>query len=134
MKVNTSRVLRLVSLSLALTFGLLASGGFNNARAAEKGNRGQLSAKDYKFVTEAAQGGMMEVTLGQLAAQKASDPAVRDFGQRMVQDHQKADQQLMQLVSQKGATLPTDTTGENKGMVDHLKNLSGADFDKAYMS
>ncbi|MDB6109522.1 MAG: putative outer membrane protein, partial [Pedosphaera sp.] len=41
---------------------------------------------------------------------------------------------LMQLVSQKGATLPTDTTGENKGMVDHLKNLSGADFDKAYMS
>jgi putative membrane protein len=134
MNSTASRPTRFVSLGLAATLSLLALGGVQQARAEEKGNRGQLSAGDYKFVTDATHGGMMEVTLGQMAAQKATDPAVRDFGKRMVQDHQKADQQLMQLVSQKGATLPTDTTGEHKGMVGHLKNLSGADFDKAYMS
>ncbi|MDB6018378.1 MAG: outer membrane protein [Pedosphaera sp.] len=103
------------------------------ARGAEQQNRGQLSAHDYKFVQEAAEGGMTEVALGQLAADKASDPAVKEFGQRMAQDHSKANQELMQIASQKGAALPTSTTSAEQKEVDRLKGLSGTDFDKAYM-
>lgn len=102
--------------------------------AAADENRGQLDSKDYKFATEAVRANTEEITLGQLAAQKASSTAVQQFAQRMVQDHTKANQQLTQIVSQKGATLPaTTTTGEERES-DRLAKLSGADFDKAYMS
>lgn len=103
------------------------------ARADQTNTQGQLSSKDYKFVTSAVQGGTMEVTLGQLAAQKGSDPSVRAFGERMVQDHQKANQELTQLISQKGATVPETSTKKGEKMTEHLQGLSGADFDKAYI-
>jgi putative membrane protein len=60
-----------------------------------------LTAADTKFVKEAADGGMAEVELGQLAASKASSDDVKKFGQRMVDDHGKANDQLKQLASQK---------------------------------
>jgi putative membrane protein len=93
-----------------------------------------LSAADHKFVMEAAVGGMEEVQLGQLAAQKASDPDVKNFGQHMVDDHSKANTQLMQLASQKGVTPPTTLPADKQKDMDRLNALSGAAFDKAYMS
>lgn len=115
---------------LALCFTLA---GLQSVRADQTNTQGRLSAKDYKFVTEASQGGMMEVTLGQLAAQKGSDPSVRSFGERMIQDHQKANMELTQLISQKGATAPEPSTKKDEKMTEHLQSLSGADFDKAYI-
>src|SRR6266545_5185813 len=63
--------------------------------------------KDTKFAKEAAAGGLMEVTLGELATKNAASQAVKDFGQRMVDDHGKANQQLKELAAQKGISLPT---------------------------
>ncbi len=119
-------------------FGTLAAlclslAGLNNANADEKGNRGQLSAKDFKFVTDACAGGMMEVDQGQLAAQKAENQSVRDFGKRMVADHQKANEELKQLLTQKGVTLPDPPAKTEEKTLEHLRGLSGADFDKAYI-
>ena len=95
--------------------------------------RGQLSAKDFRFAKAAARGGQMEVTLGQLAAQNGQDQSVRDFGTKMVQDHQAANQQLMQLLSQKGASVSTEPGWMGEHMVSHFQGLKGADFDKAYI-
>jgi putative membrane protein len=94
----------------------------------------KLGSTDHKFVMEAAMGGMEEVQLGQLAAQKASDPDVKNFGQHMVDDHSKANTQLMQLASQKGVTPPTTLPADKQKDMDKLNSLSGAAFDKAYMS
>jgi putative membrane protein len=129
MKINS--LFRSVALSAMLTMGLLTT---LRAAAADAEQHGQFSSKDYKFVTEAAKGGMTEVELGQLAEQKASNQAIKDFGKKMAEDHKKANDELTQLVSQKGATLPADVTSTGEKRVeDHLRNLSGADFDKAYM-
>jgi putative membrane protein len=89
---------------------------------------------DNKFAKEAAQGGMMEVDLGQLAAQKGASQAVKDFGQRMVTDHSKANQELMQIASQKGMSLPTALPADKKQMRDKLAASSGAEFDRMYMT
>jgi putative membrane protein len=93
-----------------------------------------MSSADTKFMKEAAMGGMEEVELGKLAAQKASDPNVKSFGQKMVDDHSKANDQLQQLATQKGVTLPTGMSTAQKNDMAKLDKLSGATFDKAYVS
>lgn len=95
---------------------------------------GGLSASDKAFVTKAAQGGLAEVQLGQLAQQNASDSAVKQFGQRMVDDHGKANDQLKSLAEQKNVTLPTDLDAKDKAVYDRLKGMQGAAFDRAYMN
>lgn len=90
-------------------------------------------AADEAFVAKAAQGGMAEVELGKLASEKASADAVKQFGQRMVTDHGKANDELKTLAANKKMTLPTDIGAENKALRDRLTKLSGAAFDQAYM-
>ena len=89
---------------------------------------------DTSFVTKAAQGGMAEVKLGKLATEKASSPDVKTFGQQMVDDHSKANDELKSLASKKGLTLPTDVDAKDQATYDRLSKLSGAEFDKAYMA
>jgi len=109
--------------------GSMGSGsGMSHSMAGSK-----LSSTDHKFVMEAATGGMEEVQLGQLAAQKASDPSVKNFGQHMVDDHSKANSQLMQIAAQKGITPPTTLPADKQKDMDKLNGLSGAAFDKAYI-
>jgi putative membrane protein len=92
-----------------------------------------VSSGDRKFMEKAAQGGMAEVQLGKLATQKAESDQVKQFGQRMVDDHSKANQQLKQLASTKGVTLPTSLDKTSQHEYDKLSKLSGAQFDREYM-
>jgi putative membrane protein len=91
------------------------------------------TAADSKFIKEAAEGGMAEVALGQLAVEKASSADVKKFGQRMVDDHSKANDELKQLASQKKVTLPQDLKAQDKATKAKLEKLSGEQFDQAYM-
>jgi putative membrane protein len=93
-----------------------------------------ISDEDRAFMIEAATGGMAEVEMGRLAARKATSAAVKRFGQRMVTDHSKANAELKRLAKRKGVALPTDLTPEQKADRDKLSNLSGAEFDREYMS
>jgi putative membrane protein len=93
----------------------------------------QLSAKDKAFIMKAAKGGMEEVELGQMVAEKGQSDEVKQFAQRMVQDHSKANDELKSLAQQKGVALPGDTGAEGKALKAKLEKLSGAELDKAYM-
>jgi putative membrane protein len=133
MKTNSPRILSCLSLNAVVAaFCLFTQMEVSPARAADE-NHGQLSSADYKFAVDAYRANTEEITLGKLAAQKATDPSVQQFAQHMVQDHTKANQQLEQVISQKGATLPSTTTTSQERETDHLAKLSGTDFDKAYM-
>jgi putative membrane protein len=126
-KHNIVRFLAVPTIALCALLGSLTT-----MRAADE-NRGQLSNSDYKFAVAATRANTSEVDLGQLAAQKATDPAVRQFAERMVRDHSKANQQLSQILSQKGVTVPTETSSSEQREVDRLQKLNGAEFDKAYI-
>jgi putative membrane protein len=93
----------------------------------------QLSAGDRTFVKNAAMGGLMEVELGRLATEKASNADVKQFGQRMVDDHGKANEQLTTIAKEKNVEVPTALTGKAKADYDRLSKLSGEQFDRAYM-
>ena len=86
-----------------------------------------------KFMVAAARGGLAEVQLGRLAAERGGSDAVKQFGQHMVMDHSKANQELMQLAQRKGVTLPQEISSEQKSEADKLSKLSGPDFDKEYI-
>jgi putative membrane protein len=89
---------------------------------------------DKKFMEKAAMGGMYEVEAGKVAAQKASSEEVKKFGQRMVDDHTKANDELTQLADKKGVKVPKDLDKKFKAKVEKLSKLSGADFDREYMN
>lgn len=104
----------------------------NNENTKSTANGGVLTS-DRKFMDKAAQGGMAEVELGQLAQQNAQSAEVKAFGKRMVDDHSKANDQLKQMAAQKGVSLPTSLDAKDQATKDKLSKLQGAAFDKAYM-
>ncbi len=89
---------------------------------------------DAVFAKKAAEGGMAEVELGKLAADKGTAPEVKAFGQRMVDDHSKANDQLKGIAGQESITLPTDLNAKDKAEKARLSKLSGAAFDRAYIN
>jgi putative membrane protein len=100
--------------------------------AQESANR--MSTPDSTFATKAAQGGMAEVKMGQLAANNASNADVKAFGQQMVDDHTKANDELKGIASRKNITLPTNIDAKDQATYDRLAKLTGAEFDRIYMS
>ena len=98
---------------------------------------GSLSEKDKTFVRKAAKGGMMEVAMGKLASERGQSADVKKFGERMVPDHSKANQDLASIVEKKGVKLPSkersttwksDKDYMNAMVKDHEKDL--AEFQK----
>ena len=104
----------------------------NNNATGEQTGMANMAAQDRNFLMDAAMGGLMEVELGRVAAQQGVSDAVKQFGQRMVDDHSKANTELMSLASSKGITLPTALDEKHREHVTKLSALSGADFDRAY--
>jgi len=92
-----------------------------------------MASADHQFIMEAAQGGLAEVELGQMASSKAQSAEVKQFAQRMVTDHGKANEELKSLAQSKNMTLPTDVGAKHKATKERLEKLSGAQFDRAYM-
>ena len=83
------------------------TGAIRAADTTSTGGGSSLSEKDKTFMKKAAKGGMMEVTMGQVAEQKAQSDDVKSFGKRMVTDHSKANDELKSIASKKGIQLPS---------------------------
>jgi putative membrane protein len=92
------------------------------------------ASADSAFMREAAEGGMAEVELGRLANQNGESADVKQFGQRMVEDHGKANDELKSLAKQKNVDLPTQPNAKQKALHDKLSKMKGAQFDSAYMA
>jgi len=89
---------------------------------------------DLPFLQTAASANLMEIQLGQLAQSKGNNNAVKQFGKRMVTDHTRLEQQVSSLTSRNGVSLNPSLNSEAQSNVSQLQNLSGDQFDKAYMS
>ena len=82
---------------------------------------------------QAAAGGMAEVEMARLALEKASSDEVKRYAQQMIDDHTKANEELMQVASQKGVQLPTGPDVRHMALLGRLRNASGAAFDRMYI-
>jgi putative membrane protein len=104
----------------------------NNTEMSSKHSAG-MKTSDTAFVKKAAEGGLAEVELGKLAQQKASNEQVKKFGERMVNDHSKANDQLKDVAQQEHLQLPDKLSAKDQATKDRLEKLSGEQFDHAYM-
>lgn len=93
----------------------------------------KMESGDAAFALRAAQGGVAEVQLGELALQKTSSPGVKAFAHKMVDDHSKANDQLKAAAAKGRLTLPATMDAKDQSLYNKLSSLSGAAFDKAYM-
>jgi putative membrane protein len=93
----------------------------------------QLAQEDMDFAKTAAGDGMAEVKLGTLAQQNAENGQVKQFGQRMVDDHSKANDKLKSIAESKKVDLPQQLPPEAQQAYDELQKKKGHDFDQAYM-
>ena len=132
------------------------------ASTTQAGKAGTLSSTDEKFIKDACKGGHIDAQMGKLGVQKAQNPQVKQFAQKLADDHSKANSELKQLASSKGITLPeppdriatTDDaadrtqvrekeSADGDGGKDHaefkrewqkLESASGTDFDRQFVS
>ncbi len=86
-----------------------------------------------EFAVMAANGGMLEVQLSELALQKDPTPAIREYASMMVEDHKKANEDLKALAAQKNITLPATLGEDNQEAYNDMAKLSGTDFNKKYV-
>lgn len=94
---------------------------------------GQPSPLDKMFVSKALQGGMAEVQLGQLTLQKSSNDQVKQFAQRMIDDHTKLGEQMKPVAQQLGVSDPKGVSKKDKATMAKLQALSGPAYDEAYI-
>jgi putative membrane protein len=91
-----------------------------------------LNATDSAFMEHAIVDGMAEVQMGQLALDKSSDAQVKQLAQRIVTDHKKADHELRKLAVRKHVRLPATPTADAQQEAASMKQMEGADFDRAW--
>jgi putative membrane protein len=136
--VNTAGRLCLVAL-LAWTFQACGGGTgakHDDAVDSAKDVNDTTAAVDEEsadFAVKAANGGMMEVQLGDAAQQLAAGSRVKEFGNMMVRDHSKANDELKTLAATKNITLPDSVGEDHRKHIDDMKMKKGVDFDKAYI-
>jgi putative membrane protein len=88
---------------------------------------------DHAFVSKALEGGDAEVQLGQLAQEKSQSPDVKQFGQKMVQDHTQLGEQMKLVAKNMGVSAPKGPTKKDKQLMAKLQGLSGDQFDLEYI-
>ena len=125
-----TQLIRIVALACALSGTALAS-----QEPGEKPRPGEKPpTKDAPFIGTAAMDGLAEVEHGRLAAQNASSAEVKQFAQRMVDDHSKAGEELKGMAAKKDVALAPKLDRQHREMHDALAKLKSTAFDQAYMA
>ena len=114
---------------------LLLPGAINAADDSENAGRvsGHMGIKDEAFIRKAAQDGMTEMQLGELAVQRGKRDDVKKMGALMVTDHGKVNDDIKQIASKAGITLPEQLDTIHAGVIDRIGKLEQDQFDKAYI-
>jgi len=107
---------------------LVVLGGISAAQA-----QSSTSKADKAFANKAAAAGLSEVAEAKIALDKSGNPDVKSFAQRMVDDHGKANDQLIQIAQKDGLSVPSSPSSRDEAQANKLSGMSGDAFDKAYI-
>src|SRR5262249_5537257 len=133
------RFMKRLPLTLGLALMLVCSVAAQQAaqksvddRAKDKDDLSNVSDQD--FVVRVAMGNLAEVEMGRLAMRQSSNAAVRKVGQRLIDDHSKANQELARIAQSKGIVLPRQLDKAHREAAAKMAKMRGADFDQRFAS
>ena len=148
---KTTRLLTLPALvALAFSFGAAqaqtpgtgssATGG-QSAPMAQPGtgtrnlpDKSQKIARgDRKFIEEAANSGMFEVQVSQLAASKATDANVKSYASMLVDHHTAANNELVKIANARKVELPAAPKRALRSDIEKLGKKNGEQFDRDFV-
>jgi putative membrane protein len=86
-----------------------------------------------EFLYKAQQGNNSEIMLGRLAAERARNPAVREYGQTLVSEHRQARDEVRALGSKFGMRPNRDPSPEAIEARERLITLNGRRFDREFI-
>ena len=117
--------------------GAMGSGGAPTAQPGT-GTRNtpeapRLARADRRFIEQAAASGMHELQAAQLAATRATDPAVKDYASMLAQHHGTANNELTQLAASLGVELPPAPPRAMRNELESLGKKTGAEFDREFV-
>ena len=120
--------------TFVLTAALAATGSLFAQQKHETAMSGHnMENSDQRFITSAAEANLAEIDMAKLVGQKSTDPAVKDFANRMVTDHTQASQRLATVAESNGVKLPTEESAAERNKKSELQKLSGAQLNEAYL-
>jgi putative membrane protein len=82
---------------------------------------------------DAPLGGLAYVELAKVAVDKSTHDSVKQFGQTLIDDHTKANDELKQVASQQNVQIPDSLDSKHQSKIDKLSKLSGPAFDRAFV-
>jgi putative membrane protein len=120
--------------TFVLTATLVATGSLFAQQKHETAMSGKnMQNSDRSFITSAAEANLAEIDMAKLVGQKSTDPAVKDFANRMITDHTQASQKLATVAETGGVKLPTEESAAERNKKSELQKLSGAQLNEAYL-
>ena len=90
--------------------------------------------KDKIFIRKVTEDGLAQVQLGKLASEKASSQDVKDYGQKMSEEHEKLNSSMAAIADSIGMRLPKNLNKSDQAQYQKLSALSGEAFDKEYLA
>jgi putative membrane protein len=127
-------VMKTKNLTFALGLVAILSVPCQLSSAADEATSSKPTAFEKTFIKKAADGGMTEVELGRLAAEKGGSDEVKDFGNQMVKDHSKINDDLKEVATKMNVTMPSGVSAKHHAAIEKMAGMSGANFDKAYVA
>jgi putative membrane protein len=93
----------------------------------------KASVVDQAFLRKTLEDSVVQVQMGNLAAQKSSSDDVKQFGQKMAEIHTQLKTQLKPVAEKLGVDEPKAPSKRDKQEIERMEALSGQDFDAAFL-
>ena len=129
--------MRLNGMRMAVLSGITAvccSGAALGQSCTMSSMGGGSAAQDKTFVMKSAEGSMAEIQMSQLALKKSNNDEVKQYAQKMIDDHTKLISDMKPFADQMGVKPPTKLNAKHQEEVTRLKSMSGDKFDKEYIT
>lgn len=122
-----------------------ASGASNSSAASSEPSSGASAStsksasgqtvnnQDRKMMQDLAHANASEIAAGRLALEKSQNDQVKQYAQKLIDDHTQAQQELQKIADAKGVKLENEPDAKHKTMMKTMSALEGEKFDKMYL-
>lgn len=102
-------------------------------KSATQAGQNQKAVSPEEFVRMASEGNLAEINLGRMAEKQATNEGIKDFGQRLVKDHTKANEELNKLANRKNFKVAQKMNAKHEKLANQFSKLNGANFDRSFL-